>query len=298
MRSGKEYLGLIVYEADDAVHPHVCSGAIYIANTLKRLRILDDEKERSRLLEKEVSLRTQALLDANEKLKEEARRRIAVEAEVLRISEMERLRFSLDLHDDICQRLAGISMCCKSLTSGLSPQTLLPELSEMIDETLHLTRQYAHDSFPMELDTLGLNEALARLCHSLNTQTKLECSYSWKAPSKSPLSASEDINVYRIIQEALQNVIKHSKATKVSVSIISGETEFIVRVQDNGEGNPHLEEGEMSPKENRRQEGLGLRSMQYRAHQLNAAYVFHSSKKSGTLVEVRIPLGVKKAKDF
>jgi len=116
LMAGSEPLGLIVYEAKNHSHPHICSAGNFVANTIRRLRSLDDEKERSKQLEQEVALRTSDLVETNRQLRDEAKKRIAVEAEVLRISEMERLRFSLDLHDDICQRLAGISMFCKSLT--------------------------------------------------------------------------------------------------------------------------------------------------------------------------------------
>jgi signal transduction histidine kinase/DNA-binding LacI/PurR family transcriptional regulator len=290
LRSGSEHLGLIVYEASDTIHPQLCSAAIFMANTVKRLLIHDDEKERARNLEREVAFRTRDLLDTNKKLQDEAKRRIEVEAEVLRISEMERLRFSMDLHDDICQRLAGISMFCKSLAGEDSPQSL-PELSKLIDETLRRTRRYAHDSFPMELDTLGLKNALDSLCRMFNTQTSCRCIYTWSAPELSPLSPAQDINVYRIIQEALQNAAKHSKATRVTVDIRLESGILTVTIRDNGIGNSLLEGENPVLDGNRRREGLGLRSMRYRAHQLGAEYLFKSSKGGGTLVEVRIPLG-------
>jgi signal transduction histidine kinase len=288
LRSGNEYLGYIVYEASDTAHPQMCSAAVLIANTIKRLLIYDDEKERARILEQEVAFRTRDLLDVNKKLQEEAKRRITVEAEVLRISEMERLRFSLDLHDDICQRLAGISMYCKSLAgTGESP---LSELSQLIDETLQRTRRYAHDSFPVELDSLGLKDALGSLCRMITTQTSCHCIYTWSAPEHSPLNPAQDINVYRIIQEAIQNGVKHSKANRITVLVKIEHGFFTATVQDNGIGNPLLEGDNPVLPENRRREGLGLRSMRYRAHQAGAEYIFKSAESGGTLVAVRIPL--------
>jgi signal transduction histidine kinase/DNA-binding LacI/PurR family transcriptional regulator len=293
LRSGTEPLGLIVYEAEDSIHPYICSGATYIANTVKRLRIMDDEKEHSRKLEEEVLLRTRDLVETNRKLKQEARRRIAVEAEVLRISEMERLRFSLDLHDDICQRLAGISMYSKSLASK---ESSLQELSEMIDETLLRTRRYAHDSFPVELDSLGLNEAFGSLCQTVEKQAGCECRYDWTAPEKSGLTGSQEINLYRIVQEAMNNVVKHAKATVVNLTVALEGTDLVVRVKDNGRGNPKLSATMQAAKsDGRKRTGLGLRSMQYRAHQIGAEYAIHSSEKSGTLVEIRLQTGQKSA---
>jgi signal transduction histidine kinase len=290
LQSGDEYLGFIVYEAHDMVHPQICGGAIFIANTVKRLRIMDDEKEHSRRLEEEVAFRTRDLLEANEKLREEGKRRLEVEAEVLRISEMERLRFSLDLHDDICQRLAGISLFCKSLMKGMTPESFMPELTELIDETLLLTRRYAHASFPMELNSLGLREALASLCHTISKQGSCHCICTWSAPEPSPLTAAQDINLYRIIQEALQNVLKHAKASEASVEVRTDGPLLIVRIRDNGIGaGPRDDTRSGGPGANPRK-GMGLRSMEYRANQLGAEYAFKSGRTGGTLVEVRIPL--------
>jgi signal transduction histidine kinase/DNA-binding LacI/PurR family transcriptional regulator len=283
LRSGDEYLGLVVYQAPDQVYPHISSGVVFIANAVRRLRSLEDEQERARKLEQEVSYRTRDLLELNRKLKEEAERRIAVEAEVLRISDLERRRFSADLHDDICQRLAGISMFCKSLMGQDAPAVFLPELSELIDETLVRTRRYAHDSFPMDLDAFGLREAIAGLCDSVSREGGIRCVLSWEAPERLPLNRNQELNIYRIIQEALQNVLKHSGAALARVELRGGDSEALrLRIADNGRG---MAGGDRKGWGRR---SLGLRSMEYRAHQLGAEYRL-DSRRGSTVVEVLIP---------
>jgi signal transduction histidine kinase len=285
LRSGNEYLGFVLYEAPDRVYPQMCSGAVFIANTVKRLRALDDEKEHASWLETQVARRTRDLLEANEKLKAEAERRIAVEAEVLRISEMERRRFSADLHDDICQRLAGISLFCKSLAAQETPGRFLPELSELIDETLMRTRRYAHDSFPIELDAFGFREAVAGLCERAGKEGGIRCGLSWPAPEDFFLDRAQEINLFRIIQEALQIVLKLSRALEARVEL-SVEAGFLaVRVSDNGRGFPPA-----SGEHRGRREGLGIRSMEYRAHQIGAEYRL-DSRPGSTVVELKIPGG-------
>lgn len=158
LSAGKLPLGLLVYEADDIVQPHICNAARLLQNAIRLIQVLDKEKDRADQLEIEVAKRTGDLLKANSELKKEADKRIAVEAEVLKISEMERLRFSLDLHDDICQRLAGISMFCTSMKTASEP--ILKDLSAMIDETLMRTRQYAHDFFRLNLIPLVYRKLL------------------------------------------------------------------------------------------------------------------------------------------
>jgi signal transduction histidine kinase len=293
LRSGMEYLGFIVYEASDRVHPQMCSAAVFLANTVKRLQIYKDEKKQSVKLEQEVTVRTRDLSETYRKLQEEVQRRMAVEAEVLRISEIERLRFSMDLHDDICQRLAGISMFCKSMMHGVSPQSFLPELSELIDETLARTRRYAHDSFPVELDALGLKEALDALCYTVTRQNACRCIFSWSAPDKSLFTSAQDLNIYRIVQEAIQNAVKHAGANRINVNVRAKEGIFSVTILDNGSGGLRPDEENSLSTDIKRYikgGGLGLRSMRYRAHQLGAEYIFKSSEEGGTRVEIRIPL--------
>jgi signal transduction histidine kinase len=264
LRSGTEYLGFIVYDADDTMLAHMCNAAIFIVNTIKRLQVFALES------------------------------RLKLEAEVLRISELERLRFSMDLHDDICQRLAGISMFARSLTTGLSPESLLPELSEMIDETLQRTRRYAHDSFPMELDTIGLKEAVHSLCRTLSKQSNCRITTTWNAPEQLPLSTAEEINLYRIVQEALQNAVKHSGGDRIHVSVAQADDEgqspqaktLVVSVRDNGRGAPVNAESPI-PAGKKERGGLGLMSMRFRANQLGADYVFDSNS-TGTRVEIRM----------
>lgn len=286
LRSGQEIHGMVVYEADDHLHPQVGSSSVFVANTLKRLQLLEREKQRSKELEEMVARRTQDLLSLNQELKLESTRRQEVEAEVLRISEMERLRFSMDLHDDICQRLGGISMYAK----GLSRLEDVPELVQMLDETLLLTRDYAHDSYPMELRKQGLEEALNQLCGSLKSRKFSDIRYAWVGEVDIKLSPEAEINIYRIVQEALQNAIKYSEASQISVGIQVEEGSLSVRVEDDGKGFSEMEltEGHRHYR-SRRPMGLGLRSMRYRAHQLNAEYRIHSTPGEGTKVELKIP---------
>ena len=283
LRAGGDVYGLFVYTSDDSAHQHMCSASVFMANALQRLYILNLEKKRAEQLEKEVTRRTKDLVSANHKLKRESQRRIKVEAEVLKISELERMRFSLDLHDDICQRLAGISMKCRGLSAG--NQKLL-ELSDQIDETLTRTRQYAHDSFPMDIDVLGINQAIDNLCHTLQKQTGCKCTYSWTAPEPLPVNRAAQIAIFRIIQEAMHNTIKHAKATEVKVSIEKKDGFLWVTVSDNGKGIKNI-----STKNSRKEtHGLGLRSMQYRADQIGAEYKLTSTEQNGTCIQLKLHL--------
>lgn len=275
LTAGNDLIGCIFYEADENVLPYLSSIAINIAHGLNRVTIAEERRKHSEYLEREVNERTKELVEANN-------RRMEVEAEILKISELERQRFSNDLHDDICQRLAGISMLCRSYSNQSEPveKNQMLELAQLIGETLQTTRQYAHNSYPVELESLGMNHSLSNLCDSFATQSGIKCSYEWGVPKGVHFDKTQKLNIFRIIQEALHNIMKHSKAKNVEVSVKMEGKKTVVRVIDDGVGFVNDTEG--------KGKGLGLNSMQYRANQIGAAFVIKQNKPEGTCVQLSI----------
>ena len=275
LTAGNELIGCIFYEADENVLPYLSSIAINIAHGLNRITIADERRKRSEFLEREVNARTKELVEANN-------RRMEVEAEILKISELERQRFSNDLHDDICQRLAGISMLCRSYSNQEEPveKSQMLELAQLIGETLATTRQYAHNSYPVELESLGMNHSLSNLCDSFAAQSGINCQYEWGMPKGVHFDKIQKLNIFRIIQEALHNVMKHSKAKNVQVSVKPEARKTVIKVIDDGVGFVNNSEGTGK--------GLGLNSMQYRANQIGASFVIKGNKPRGTCVQLSL----------
>lgn len=271
--AGSDLIGCVLYDADAEVLPYIISIATNIALTMNRIDAAEERKQHAKYLEQEVFERTKELIEANN-------RRMEVEAEVLKISEIERQRFSNDLHDDICQRLAGISMLCRSYSkmNKSVEKDQMVELAELMNDTLQRTRQYAHNSYPVELETLGLNDSLNNLCNSFELQSGIKCIYDWTVPEEIELDKLKKLNIFRIIQEALHNVMKHSKATEVEVNVFMEKNVLVVRIIDNGIGIFNAE-GENS--------GIGLNSMQYRANQIDAKFSLKKRDSGGTCVEIR-----------
>ena len=273
--AGNELIGCIFYEADENVLPYLSSIAINIAHGLNRITIAEERKKRSDFLEREVNARTKELVEANN-------RRMEVEAEVLKISELERQRFSNDLHDDICQRLAGISMLCRSYSNQDEPvqKNQMLELAQLIGETLQTTRQYAHNSYPVELESLGMNHSLSNLCNTFMAQSGINCNYEWGVAKGVHFDKTQKLNIFRIIQEALHNIMKHSKAEHVEGKVKTEGKKTVIQVIDDGVGfvNNNQDKGK----------GLGLNSMQYRANQIGAAFVIKQNKPSGTCVQLSL----------
>jgi len=282
LRSGEGRLGLVLFSVDDSANPYMSSCCVFLAHALKRLEGLAREKTRARDLEDEVLRRTA-------ELESESARRMEVEAQVLRISDLERMRFSIDLHDDICQRLAAMTMVCKNFAPGDPNMQMLLEMSS---GTLARTRQYAHDSFPVELDSMDFRESLYQLCCSLDGKNGCAFAFSCPEAADSWFNREQKINLYRIVQESLHNVIAHSRAVECSVELFMQGGMIFLRVQDNGSGNPEIGKAEFVQSDGRRPRGLGLRSMEYRAHQLGAEFMVSSAKGKGTFIEVRLPSAV------
>lgn len=276
LSSSSGITGFIVYDAPQHMHPNICSISTNIAQTIYHLQSTEQKEKYSIQLEKAVAKRTKELIAENNK-------RIEVEAEVLKISEMERQRFSTDLHDDICQRLAGLAMLCRCYSSSEKPisKEQMVELTELITDTLQTTRQYAHNSFPVDLDSLGMKDSLSNLCNTFQSQSKCKCLYKWNLPEKKQFTRPQAINIFRIVQEALQNIMKHAEATKVKVSIENEKLLIVVRISDDGKG---IQNTKVS------KPGLGLKSMSYRADQIDANFIVKPNSPKGTTIELTLPV--------
>ena len=272
LNAGNELIGCIFYEADENVLPYLSSIAINIAHGLNRITLAEERKKRSEFLEREVNERTKELVEANN-------RRMEVEAEILKISELERQRFSNDLHDDICQRLAGISMLCRSYSKMDSPveKSQMEELAGLVSDTLQRTRQYAHNSYPVDLENIGLEASLSNLCASFEQQSGIKSQYEWDIPQSISFTKTQKLNIFRIIQEALHNVMKHSQAKNVSVSCVLKDNVIVVKISDDGIG---------ISEEQKYNSGIGLNSMQYRANQIGAEFVCKA--EHGTTIEIKM----------
>ncbi len=271
---GNDYLGCMLYDAPEASLPYIILLSIDIALSMNRIDANEERRRYADYLECEVTKRTHELVEANNK-------RIETEAQVLKISEIERQRFSNDLHDDICQRLAGISMLCKSYSNREEAvqKSEMEELAALVSDTLQRTRQYAHNSYPVDLETLGLDNSLSNLCNSFEQQSGIHCDYKWAIPQTVNFDKIQKLNIFRIIQEALHNVMKHSEASGVSVTCKVKAGDILVCISDNGKGMPVQDSSTY---------GIGINSMQYRANQMGASFNLYNQKNGGVCVEVKM----------
>ncbi|WP_435258641.1 cache domain-containing protein [Thioclava sp. FR2] len=206
----------------------------------------------------------------------------ALTQRIFETQEEERGRVARELHDSISQILVGVrytlELARRRLTSG--DNRAGESLGQGIDTLNHAiqeVRRISRDLRPGVLDDLGLGPALQSLAEEFGKRTGIEVEFATN-PFRNRLDQEAKIALYRIAQEALTNVERHSGATKVKLLVRGTKEGAVVRIEDNGHGMPAT-----------RRDGLGLRNMAERMERLDGKLRILSTK-DGTLIEAHVPL--------
>jgi signal transduction histidine kinase len=206
---------------------------------------------------------------------------------VATVSEEERRRLSRELHDETSQQVAALIMGIRSLRDRLGPDApaagglaALQEQAEGVGQVLH---RIAYDLRPAVLDELGLETALRDGVQRWSRRTGIPAKfYSTLAGDRLP--AEVETHVYRMVNEALTNVLKHAQADRISVVAERHGDGLTVIVEDNGRG---FDADAVTRDANGAR--LGLRGMRERAALLGGTVELESSVGDGTTVYVRVP---------
>jgi signal transduction histidine kinase len=223
--------------------------------------------------------------DSMEALVANMRRLRELERDIVGASEREQQRIGADLHDGLCQYLAGITCVTGSLRDDLAERfqpeaETAAELHELLKDAVVQARNIARGIAPVHMDEAGLASALEDLAASTGRLHDIECSFE---PDGEILIGDREMatHLYRIAQEAISNAVRHGAPTLVSIHLAIEEGHVIMTIQDNGIGIHSAESRSM---------GMGLRSMRYRANVLNGGIEIHSLPEGGTRVCCSAPL--------
>ena len=207
--------------------------------------------------------------------------------QISKAHEEERKRIARELHDDTVQAMAAASHRLDSLISGEEiPANLrkpLEALRRDIDESLARTRRLVQDLRPPTLEYLGLLPALRELIAQLQEQCNIEVNLRTEGSERN-FSPENELLIYRIAQEALRNIWRHSKATTAEVAVEFGENKTTLTISDNGRGFD-IDESKGFLKAGK----LGLAGMKERAHLLGGTLTIESKLNSGTKITLEIP---------
>ncbi len=202
-----------------------------------------------------------------------------LEKEISEISNREQQRIGQDLHDGLCQQLAGIELMCEVVAQKLAAKSKaeagrVSEIARHVRESITHTRGLARGLSPVELVADGFMSALQELAADVQKLFHIECHFECAEPVLIGNNAAAT-HLFRIAQEAINNAVRHGKAKRVVMSLKSGGNKIALTVSNDGLG---------FPKELRKSTGMGLRIMTYRAGMIGATLEVRRANGGGTVV--------------
>lgn len=249
-------------------------------------------------MEDRIKKRTAELSEANIRLTVEAEERtkaqeriLTLTQQLLRIQEDERQRISRDLHDNVAQDLSSIMLKMETLFDDQNAvdnelRTRGTAVTDILRKAIASVRDIAYGLRPPALDQLGLVSALENLCQEVGTKHGFEVDFFATGIEDIPMDFDAEINIYRMVQEAVRNISKHADATKGIVRIVKSHPDILIRVEDNGQGFDMEQRMTESAAEKR----MGVRSMEERARLIGGTMDIQSLPGTGTRVIFKVPI--------
>jgi signal transduction histidine kinase len=236
-------------------------------------------------LEARVANRTADLQAANRKLELALEERRRLENELLEIAENERRRIGFDLHDDLGQKLTGMSLMVKGLQQKLLTEghPYAPEaekIQHLVEDVICHTHNLAHQFSSLSAQGDNLTSSIKALAQNVRSMFAIPCGFAFKGHLPN-LPANTRLQLHKIAQEAISNAIKHGKASRVSITLAGSDNHLLLTIKNDG-----IPFSQPEASKNR----MGLRIMHYRASTIGASLEIKPQQKSGTIVSCALPL--------
>jgi signal transduction histidine kinase len=248
-------------------------GIVAVHDKLGRDTRFGDEDQR---LGEMFAQRAAVAVDLSRRVAQDALRRIVT------AQELERRRLARELHDETGQALTSILLGLRTVEAAQTPEDArraAAELRELVLSTLHDVRRLAVELRPKALDDFGLEAALERLTTTFAEQTDIAVEYHAHFTERLP--ADVETALYRIVQEALTNIVKHAQATRVSLVVTRQRNAVKAVIEDDGIG---------FEQEATRADGLGLLGMRERLQLVGGRFTIETGPDSGTTIVAEVPI--------
>ena len=212
-------------------------------------------------------------------------------SQLINAQESERKIVSQDLHDSIGGKLTGIKYSLEKIISDLqdvtpSLETSLKDVLSIVQSTIEETQRITKNLHPSILDDLGLFAAIRELCREFReVYSDLQITNNFEM-DENEIPQSLKILIFRIVQEAFNNIAKHSGADTVKLSLTRGKRMIELAVEDNGKGF----DLQKVLQENRHERGLGLQTIRERTELFNGSIDIQSKREKGTTIRANWPL--------
>jgi len=209
-----------------------------------------------------------------------------LEKQLLEIGDEERMRIGIDLHDGLGQMLTGIGLICQDTANNMTRQQIpyaqqISKIADFIKEADEYARTLSHLMIPVEINNGRFNYAIETLCKRIEKISDVTCTACIEG-DLSDIPKNTGIHLYHIVQEAINNAIKHGKATELKLFFNYINKELKVCIQDNGIGIP---ESQQRNKNN----GMGIQIMRYRVRIAGGKIEFERTCEGYTFVKCVIP---------
>ncbi len=236
--------------------------------------ILSDELNQLAEFIQEQVKSLQRLADEKSELADQAHQAAVME---------ERQRLARDLHDSVSQQLFALNMLSsaaqKTVGKELKVEPIVKQIAEIAGKAQGEMRALLLHLRPIDLKGEGLCEALTILIRELKEKTQIEIEAVLEGIED--LSKGTETHLFRIIQESLSNILRHSEATRVKIVTEKKEGYLTVYISDNGKGF-NLKENKMT--------SYGLQTMRERAEEIGGRFQIRSKQLEGTYIDLRIPV--------
>jgi PAS domain S-box-containing protein len=207
-------------------------------------------------------------------------------ARLQEVREQERAHIARELHDEQGQQLTGLKLDLTWLANRLHEGKVVDldkvdQMRHLLDATIASVRQMSVELRPLILDDLGLPEAIAWQCAELEKRAELVIDLDINLPENAT-DPAQSIALFRIVQESLTNIVRHSHAgyVEIALEVDHEKNEIVLTIQDDGEG----------ISDTKQRNGIGLISMRERATELGGSIAIDSTPGRGVRIEVRLPL--------
>jgi signal transduction histidine kinase len=207
-------------------------------------------------------------------------------AKVLTLQDEERRKFARELHDSVGQHLAATKMAVSTLQAKLPGDTTLQDCIKLLDDSISETRTISHLLHPPLLDEAGLNSASRWFVEGFGKRSGIDVNLDIH-DGASRLPEATELVLFRVLQESLTNVHRHSGAKRADVSLQTTGNQMILRVRDYGRGMPPAVV--QSLREDGSGGGVGLAGMTERIREIGGRLEINSSA-IGTEIVARVPV--------
>jgi len=256
---------------------------------LAMYRYLQENRE-ARQVQEQLVTQQQIVLEANQR---EMQTREQYTHQLLQSQDDERKRIAMELHDAVGQELLIIknlsSLCIKSLDNPGRLETsseYIKEISSTSSSVIESVRTLSKNLHPYQLENLGISESLEVVIQRLESTSSIQFKYSIHKID-GLFSREQELHIYRILQELLNNIIKHADASYAEIILTKNDDGIILSVKDDGKG---FAAAENANYKNGSGKGFGLSGIHERVNILRGSIAIDSEINRGTSIQIKIPL--------